>query len=114
MKKLYAALYALIILSIAGAGICLSFLPDQIPAHYNFAGEVDRMGSKYETLLLPAFAVLMGAFLLLLAKYCAGKGRAPTRARPPAGHGQAPTSTRAAGGAPVARPARTSSIIAAG
>ena len=28
-------------------------LPDQVPGHYNAQGEVDRMGSKFELLLLP-------------------------------------------------------------
>ena len=41
-------------------------LPDQVPAHYNALGEVDRWGSKYELLILPvlgaSFIVLMGFF----------------------------------------------------
>lgn len=34
-------------------------LPEQVPGHYNAAGEVDRWGSKYEILVLP----LVGGFL---------------------------------------------------
>ncbi|MDN4606733.1 DUF1648 domain-containing protein [Sporosarcina highlanderae] len=44
-------------------------LPDQVPAHYNAAGEVDRWGSKWELVLLPAIAVLMAIFLTFLEKH---------------------------------------------
>lgn len=36
-------------------------LPDQVPAHYNAVGEVDRWGSKVELFILP----LIGVFTLL-------------------------------------------------
>lgn len=44
-------------------------LPDKTPAHYDFAGEVTRYGSKYEMLLLPILAVLMYGGITLLQKY---------------------------------------------
>lgn len=34
-------------------------LPDELPAHYNGAGEIDRWGSKYELLICPIIALLM-------------------------------------------------------
>lgn len=37
-------------------------LPDEVPAHYNALGEVDRWGSKMELLILP----LVGAFSAVL------------------------------------------------
>ncbi|AXI10179.1 hypothetical protein CUC15_15105 [Oceanobacillus zhaokaii] len=37
-------------------------LPDQIPAHYNALGEVDRWGVKWELLILP----VIGVFIILL------------------------------------------------
>src|SRR5699024_4949850 len=37
-------------------------LPEEVPAHYNALGEVDRWGSKFELLILP----VVGAFILLL------------------------------------------------
>lgn len=37
-------------------------LPDEVPAHYNAFGEVDRWGNKYELLILP----IVGGFLLLM------------------------------------------------
>lgn len=37
-------------------------LPDQLPGHYNLAGEIDRWGNKEELLLLPL--VMWGLYLL--------------------------------------------------
>ena len=37
-------------------------LPEEVPAHYNAYGTVDRWGSKWELLLLSG----IGAFILLL------------------------------------------------
>lgn len=51
----------------------LPFLPEQIPAHYGFDFQVDRWGSKYETLIIPAFTVTMGCFMLAMAKITAKK-----------------------------------------
>lgn len=51
--------------------IVLPFLPEQIPAHYNFAGEIDRWGSKYESLIFPFCTIGMGAFMLWMAKISA-------------------------------------------
>ena len=76
MKKLYAICYGVILLCIIGTAILLIFTPDNIPAHYNFAGEVDRFGSKYENLIFPLFAIIMGAFFILLAKLQRKKGLA--------------------------------------
>lgn len=40
----------------------LNGLPDEVPAHYNGLGEVDRWGSKMELFILP----IVGAFIALL------------------------------------------------
>lgn len=37
-------------------------LPEQVPAHYNALGEVNRWGSKWELIILP----LVGVFMILL------------------------------------------------
>lgn len=47
--------------------IALFFLPDEIPAHYNLYGEVDRWGSKYETLILPIFVIIFGLCMSAVA-----------------------------------------------
>lgn len=74
MKKLYSLCYAVILLCILGTAVLLIFTPDTIPAHYNFAGEVDRFGSKYENLIWPLFTIIIGAFFVLLAKQQRKKG----------------------------------------
>ena len=74
MKKLYSVLYAVLLVCVVGTVIFLILSPDQIPAHYNFAGEVDRIGSKYENLIWPGFAIGMGVFFLLMARIPRKKG----------------------------------------
>lgn len=37
--------------------------PDQIPAHYNFAGEIDRYDSKTSILIVPVLTVFLFAML---------------------------------------------------
>jgi uncharacterized membrane protein len=48
--------------------VVLPILPDIIPAHYSFGGDVDRYGSKYEMLVLPIITILMGFFWVWMAK----------------------------------------------
>lgn len=43
--------------------IALHFLPAKIPAHYDLYMNIDRWGSKYESLLMPAVTVLMSVFM---------------------------------------------------
>lgn len=68
MKNKYRILVALIILPYVITGIFLIFLPDQIPMHYNARGEIDRIGSKYEMLLLPVLFSLVGCIMYPLAR----------------------------------------------
>ena len=49
--------------------IIWSQLPDQVPAHYNGAGEIDRWGSKWELILLPVIAALLAVFMSFLEKH---------------------------------------------
>lgn len=63
--------YILMFLPLAAVLVALPFLPEQIPAHYGFDGQVTRWGSKYETLIFPAMAVLLGLIMLGLAKFSA-------------------------------------------
>ncbi len=69
MKKFIFAMVLITALSLTGMAVSLSMLPDTIPMHYNFAGEVDRMGSKYEVLVVAAIGVIMAAVLLALAAH---------------------------------------------
>ena len=50
-------------------GWLLPSMPDEIPAHYDFMGNVDRWGSKYELFLLPVLIlVFAGCWQLLLTQ----------------------------------------------
>lgn len=68
MKKGYWVIAALVLFAIASSVIFISLMPDQVPMHYNAAGEVDRMGSKYENLIFPGAIVLVGIPLLLAGR----------------------------------------------
>ncbi len=65
MKKGYWVIAALVLLSIVVSVIFISMMPPQVPMHYNAAGQVDRMGSKYENLIFPGVMVVLGISLLL-------------------------------------------------
>lgn len=69
MKAKKIVFYVLMFLPLAAVLIALQFLPEQIPAHYNFNNQVDRWGSKYEALIFPAFTLVMGGIMLVIAKY---------------------------------------------
>lgn len=71
-KKLWIWNLVLMFLPLVITLMILPHLPNQIPAHYGFDGQVDRWGSKYETLIVPLLAVITGGILLLVAKF-AGK-----------------------------------------
>ncbi|MDN4493411.1 DUF1648 domain-containing protein [Ureibacillus aquaedulcis] len=43
-------------------------IPGQVPAHFNGAGEVDRLGSKYELIILPIIGLFIYALMGLLEK----------------------------------------------
>ena len=71
MKNKKALYYALMFLPLLITLIALPLLPEQIPAHYNFSGEIDRWGSKFETLIFPFATIGMGFFMLWMAKISA-------------------------------------------
>lgn len=53
--------------------ISLNYLPDLIPAHYGFNGEITRWGSKYESLILPIMCVVICIISLICTNYAAKK-----------------------------------------
>ena len=73
MNKKKAVCYILMFLPLVVVLIVLPHLPEKIPAHYGFDNQVDRWGSKYEALLFPIVSILMGYFLLGMAKLAAKK-----------------------------------------
>ncbi len=59
MKKI---MWGIAFLSLIGTVVALSFLPDQIPVHFDFAGNADRIGSKYESLIFPVLIIVLTIF----------------------------------------------------
>ena len=51
--------YALCLIALVSSIVALPYLPDSVPMHFGINGAVDRYGSKYEMLLLPAVLVLI-------------------------------------------------------
>ena len=73
MNKKKTVCYILMYLPLVVVLIVLPHLPEKIPAHYGFDNQVDRWGSKYEVLLFPVISILMGYFLLAMARLAAKK-----------------------------------------
>lgn len=48
--------------------IALVVLPERVPMHYDMAGKIDRWGSKYENLIIPAVVVLAGLLYTAMAR----------------------------------------------
>ena len=71
MKTKKTGYYILMYLPLVVTLIALPYLPEKIPAHYGFDNQVDRWGNKYEALLFPIISLLMGYFLLGMAKLAA-------------------------------------------
>lgn len=62
MKYGRTVIWILVFLVAAITAVFIAIAPDAVPVHYNFAGEIDRMGSKYELLVFPGLATLFGVF----------------------------------------------------
>ncbi len=60
--------YFLMIMPMIITMIILPFLPATIPAHFNASGQVDRYGSKYETLIIALLALILGLLMCLIIK----------------------------------------------
>ena len=46
-----------------------SKIPDKVPMHYDFAGNIDRWGSKLEILILPIITWIMYVFMTIIEKF---------------------------------------------
>lgn len=78
MKKRKTIFLILMLLPLLAILAALLFLPEEIPAHYGFDGQVDRWGSKYETLIFPALTISFGLFMLLISKISAKQEKTGT------------------------------------
>lgn len=65
MKKLYNTLLILMAVSAVMTAVFLIFLPDIIPADFILDGTIARFGSKFEYILFPFFAVMIGALAFI-------------------------------------------------
>lgn len=65
MKAKRITIAALTLLPLIVGLIALSFLPDEIPAHYGINLTVDRFGSKYESLITPFIALFFGIIFVI-------------------------------------------------
>ncbi len=66
MKKRWINI--LMYLPLVLAIIAVGFMDTKIPMHYDFAGNVDRWGSRFEIFILPIATIIIGAFLLWVVK----------------------------------------------
>ena len=51
--------YALCLVALVSTVVALPYLPDSVPMHFDINGAVDRYGSKYEMLFIPAILILL-------------------------------------------------------
>ncbi len=57
------------VLTVVITALFIFFLPESVPLHFNAAGEVDRVGSKFEIVFMPALAIGFGIALAIIAKF---------------------------------------------
>ena len=56
MKK---AMWALSFITLIGTVVAVQFLPENVPMHMDFEGNIDRWGSRYENLIFPVIIIIM-------------------------------------------------------
>jgi uncharacterized membrane protein len=61
--------YAIYISSILLLILKWNTLPNEVPAHFNGAGEVDRWGSKWELIILPIIGLFIMVLMEILEKF---------------------------------------------
>lgn len=69
MKKHgYSIAVVLMVIMIAVSAVGINILPEEIPMHFNAAGEADRIGSRLEVFIFPLLSVVFGGLMLIIAK----------------------------------------------
>lgn len=69
MKKCgryYSWLMVLTAMAFIITAICVQFMPESVPMHYNFQGEIDRYGSKNENYIFPVMIAVFNVFWVIL------------------------------------------------
>lgn len=75
MKGYKTVVFGLMLFSLLLTIGMMAFMPAQIPAHYDAAGAITRLGSKFESLLWPAAVGFFGFFSLLVDKIALNLGK---------------------------------------
>ena len=55
-------MWAVSFLALAGTAVAVQFLPESVPMHYDFEGNIDRFGSRYESFIFPVVIILLSLF----------------------------------------------------
>ena len=66
MKK---AMWALSFITLIGTVVAVQFLPESVPMHMDFEGNIDRWGSRYENLIFPVIIILLALFWTAFINY---------------------------------------------
>lgn len=70
LDKLMNRLSLLLLLGTAVfLAVCWRYIPEEVPMHFNAAGEIDRWGSKAELLVLPVISWLMYGLLTVVEQF---------------------------------------------
>ena len=75
MRKLNVAYWTVSLITIVGTIIFLIIAPSQVPIRWNFAGEVEGMGSKFVHMILPVGGIGVGVLCYYVIKHEQKKGQ---------------------------------------
>lgn len=68
-KIFFAIAASVLVFSWIYTFVKLSELPDQIPSHWNSAGQIDDYSSKYILLMFPIFSLALSLLFQVICKY---------------------------------------------
>ncbi|MCP1103499.1 hypothetical protein M2454_002831 [Aequitasia blattaphilus] len=63
MNKKKMILWLLPVIQLVITVVALTYLPKKIPIHFNFHGEIDRLGGKYELFILVMIPIIQSVLL---------------------------------------------------
>ncbi len=66
MKKI---MWIISFISLIGTAIVIQFMPESVPMHHDLAGNVDRWGSRYESLIFPVIILALSLHWTLFMNY---------------------------------------------
>ena len=82
MKKI---MWAISIIALIGTAIVLQFLPETIPMHHDMAGNIDRWGTRYESLIFPVIILAVSLHWTLFINHYEKKAQKSTDEKEQAG-----------------------------